>query len=506
MKALIDSAIGLVLAVLIFVVLDLIIGATGMGDPLENTNWSRGFDTNAQYIVPDPEVEGAWITQFRATGRLERPIPPKTEKQRVLLFGGSNTAGFSHPRMTEILNDAAGEKGFYAVQNLGREGYGSTRVRIVFEQAIKHLEPDIVIIYAGHNEFVEMGFQMDLEAAGISTSQSSLQAAARDTNLFRALVRAYAPDLTERSEATASTRPEEWAWEYAKFKTFSYDQTLRHFEHYADNLRSMCQSARDRGIEVLICTVVHNRMAPPFSSTFPKELTEKQRSEYSKHYIKAMNLRPAFLEPLLPLLENERVHQKDYRSRGPYQPEYAAELESQRPSHGYLADKQPQHHNRQRWKPAVVAHDKALLRFYTRDFDAQERLALEQAEVEYKAALAIVPDHPRALFELAMVSYLLERDDALVTQMFEDAARFDRAPRKANAHTNDLVLQVASEIEGVRLLDTDRIFRESQQLELVGWEWMADHCHVNRGGGMVIMQLMAEAVLEHWPVTQTEDH
>ena len=505
MKALIDSAIGLVLAVLIFVVIELVLGATGMGDALENTNWSRGFDTNAQYMVPDPEVEGGWLTHFRDKGRKERPIAPKTEARRVLLFGGSNTAGFPNWHLKNLLDEAAGNGDEFAVYNLGREGYGSARVRIVFEQALENLDPDIVIIYAGHNEFVEMGFQMDLEAAGLSTTQTRLQAAARDTNLFRALVRAYTPDPAARSEGATSQRPEEWEWEYEKFKSITYDQTKVQFDHYADNLRGMCRSARERGVDVMICTVVHNRMAPPFSSTLPKDLSPERRKQYSEHFVAGNQLLPPFLKPLLPVREDERVHQKDYHSRGAYVPDQAAVLESMRPSHGYLADKQAMHQKRDQWDPHVVAHDKALARFWARDIDAVQRAALEQAESEYRAALAIVPDHPRALFELALVSYLLERDDSTVTQMLEDAARFDRAPRKATSYTNELVAQVASEIEGVQLVDIDRVFRESEEMEIVGWEWMADHCHVNRGGGMVVMELMAEALLEHWPATRTED-
>jgi len=55
-----------------------------------------------------------------------------------------------------------------------------------------------------------------------------------------------------------------------------------------------------------------------------------------------------------------------------------------------------------------------------------ERRALEQAESSLQQALAICPDHPRALFELGLVGLLLQRDPAEVRRLFEAAASGDR--------------------------------------------------------------------------------
>jgi hypothetical protein len=133
-----DLAVGLLLAVLVLGAVELGLRAAGVGAPGAQSDLSRGFDPRAAYLVPDPEQPGGWTTQFGDKQMPERRVPPRDGRARVLLFGGSNTNSLP----VDVLRRALGEQG-YDVHNLGRNGYGSARVRPLVEQSLEHLDPDV---------------------------------------------------------------------------------------------------------------------------------------------------------------------------------------------------------------------------------------------------------------------------------------------------------------------------------------------------------------------------
>ena len=136
---------------------------------------------------------------MRDDPELEVLVPPKGERRRVLLVGGSNTQLFPGEVLEERLvarsAEAGGRRGWEVV-NLGRPGYGSERLRIYLAQAMV-LEPDVVVIYTGHNEFVEAGFADDLhrrrDHAATRWTDRATRALQR-LRTFNLLTRAFAPD------------------------------------------------------------------------------------------------------------------------------------------------------------------------------------------------------------------------------------------------------------------------------------------------------------------------
>ena len=75
-------------------------------------------------------------------------------------------------------------------------------------------------------------------------------------------------------------------------------------------------------------------------------------------------------------------------------------------------------------------------------------------------------------------------DEARINEIrarFEDAARYDRAPRKTNPALLERVRELAARAEVV-LHDSDAAFAACHADGLVGWEWMSDHCHLSSSG------------------------
>lgn len=493
-----DAVLGVLVTLVLLALFEGIFWAAGMGEPHSRTSLSRGFSSNEAYLVPDPEVAGGWRTQMFEGQANERSIPPKGERKRVILFGGSNTRSFQRGRLPESLVSVANGPA-YEVVNLGRSGYGSGRVAVLFAQAVELLEPDIVVIYAGHNELTEASFEMDIEGEWASDWLRGLAELSRKTRTVNVLAEAFAPE-----PRAMRTKPKAWSSEYLKFTNITYDQTRLFFATYEENLRAMCELALDRGVGVVLCTVIHNRFAAPFGSTFPADMSAEDRAEFDRIHARAVGELPPFLLTLLPQKEQDRVHYFDWVRKGVDgllgdEEEIAeAELPGIRPSTGPLADQDPLLGDPAAWHPKIPVFYAALGELNARRGDPALREQLSRAKAFLVNALKLCPDHPRALFELALVEYLLEDDDRLVRKHFELAAELDRAPRKGSEATNSIVRKVAADHPEVLLFDADAIFASRVPMGLVGWEWMMDHCHLNIGGRRVLMHDLAEAIVAKW--------
>ncbi|MFT5151948.1 MAG: hypothetical protein ACI841_001935, partial [Planctomycetota bacterium] len=187
-----DAVLGVFVTIVLFGSFELILWAADMGQT-HGASVSRGFDSEDVMFWPDPQVEGAVIPHIFGGKQKERPIPPKSEAKRILLFGGSSTRGFQHGRLPEHLQELAGI-GKYEVINLGRSGAGSVRVKIIFDQAIEMLQPDIVVLYTGHNELTEAAFAIELADTWSSDWMNTAGALANHSRTVQLLAQSFAPE------------------------------------------------------------------------------------------------------------------------------------------------------------------------------------------------------------------------------------------------------------------------------------------------------------------------
>jgi lysophospholipase L1-like esterase len=492
-KLVLDSLLGLVLTVAILGGIEAALWAMGLGEAEKQMSYSRGFDPTAAYLVPNPDIDGGWETRFNSRGRKEIKVPPKSGKARVLIFGGSNTAGCPIWVLDRRLKNKQPRNSYEAI-NLGRQGYGSARVRLILEQAVEKIAPDVLVIYAGHNEFIEKSFEMDLQEAGLGDWSAKPLELAGNTRTFQAIYSHYAD-----SYVPPQVEPEAWKSEYTKFAHLSYEQTQVFFDKYEQNLRAMCRTALDNGVEIMLCTIVYNRLAAPFSSSLPKGLTDEQVREFYELHRMAEGLLPKYLGPLLTNNELERLQNRDWGPNGVgYEPAKDV-LESSRPCRAILKDQDPMLETEKTWTPKVRQLDSCLKLFWARDMAMRSRAQIERAESLLTQALEICPDHPRALFELAVVKYLLGRGDIEVLELFEQAATYDRAPRKGSEAINDIIRKVANDMEGVDLYDIDTLYRACHPGGLISYEFMVDYCHLSFGGRWLLMELVGDRIFELWP-------
>lgn len=482
MKYLKDALIGLAVTIVLFAAAESVLWAAGLGEPDLATPLSRGFDATVPYLVADPEVEGGFVTTFSDGKFPEKHIAPKSERFRVVLFGGSNTASFRAKWLQADLDERAGVD-VYEVVNLGREGYGSERVAIILDQALDLLEPDLVWIYSGHNEFIERGFQMDLEDVWETEWGRDVGEVARRSRIVNAMASWLAPEA-EASDA----KPERQRAEYKKFSGLTWEETQVFFEGYRQNLTRMCKRALEDDVEVVLSTIIYNRFAMPFVDTLPGTLSTDQVQEFRASRTEIEAVLPKFLGPLLPRVGWKHVFVGDWDPKP--RAEGTPNLPGRRECFGVLAELDSELTPP---KPKARRVYKALARVYAQDFTVEERIALQSSLELLERALKIVPDHPTTLFEAALVGLALDPTGPQIVERFEDAGRFDRAPRRGSRSTNAIVASVAAELE-VELFDADALFASRMPMGLVGFEWMIDECHLATGARKQLMRDVADAL------------
>jgi hypothetical protein len=95
-------------------------------------------------------------------GGLSVPVEKAPDELRVLLLGGSATAGWNLPWTQNIAGiaqrelDAALPDRQVRVYNLGRSGWATAQVLELFDGVVDPLKPDVVVLVAGNNETLDI--------------------------------------------------------------------------------------------------------------------------------------------------------------------------------------------------------------------------------------------------------------------------------------------------------------------------------------------------------------
>jgi hypothetical protein len=332
---------------------------------------------------------------------------------------------------------------------------------------------------------------MDVEEAWDNSVVASLADALEATRFGRVLAQAF----REARPSSQYTHLADWEAEYKKFSDLPWSDTIKIWSAYEENLRYMGRLAQAQGVPMLLCTPVWNRLSSPRVDTPPPGLTSEVIDQARRLHRRARKHYPAPLTELLPRKEQQRVHLFNWGGPGKVFKDGRLQepLPELRPSLGWLADQDPKLYMEREWHPKVRAWYASLSWLYG-SRTAEEEKSLHRAAKLLEEGLEILPESAILRFDMAMVRYAAGERGPDIRAAFEEAARLDRAPRKANPHSNERVHRVAAELEGVHLFDADKRFAEGSPDGLVGWEWMTDHCHLSHGAGGALLRDIADEV------------
>ena len=238
------------------------------------------------YYILNPEVKNRYFSryQFNATPSPDYFLVSKPKGSlRIFCLGGSTTVGYPYwyngafstslrDRLHAIFPDRTIE-----VINVGMTATNSFTVLDMAKEVMNY-EPDLLIVYDGHNEFYG--------ALGISSHESigkyrwltmlNLQLIHLKTFMLLRELYATVTSLLHHSPASRSpgTLMETLAFgQYIPFGSDEYNSCLDIFKENLSDLKNLCAN---KGIPVILGTQASNlRDMPPFVSLPSKTISEK---------------------------------------------------------------------------------------------------------------------------------------------------------------------------------------------------------------------------------------
>lgn len=253
----------------------------GVGEAARFEDPYVGFEPGRDLFLREGDVyvtSPAKLTFFNPQ-RFPAKKPPGT--LRIFALGGSTTAGrpYDHqvafPRWLELYLEALDPEGDVEVVNAGAISYASYRVVVLMRELVRY-EPDVFVVYTGHNEFLEERSYSDLIDEDPRWRRFRLWLhGLRSAALLRRGIEGWRPDREKGDagddvprvllESEVRTKLEDWTG----LETYEKDEALRRAVvlHYEHNLRQMVRLAEDHGVELVFVLPASNlKDFSPFKS------------------------------------------------------------------------------------------------------------------------------------------------------------------------------------------------------------------------------------------------
>lgn len=255
------------------------LGLSLAGVPLiaEREDPFRGFSGRIRVFERQGEIyrtrhPGPGATFNDESFRVARPV----DGLRLFTLGGSSSYGFpwdgrvAFPALLgDVLQAAHPDRPVESV-NASGISYAMHRLNLVADELLEY-EPDLFVVYSGHNEFVEpAAFEALKNRSPVRTRVEGLLAQTRlYSGLYTLLGRVRAPpalpDFDERVRRVDAA-------------TFAPSAKAAVVDEFGWRLRRLVRRARDHGVRVVLCTVPANlRDWRPEASWVDPSLSPAQR-------------------------------------------------------------------------------------------------------------------------------------------------------------------------------------------------------------------------------------
>jgi tetratricopeptide (TPR) repeat protein len=214
---------------------------------------------------------------------------------RIFCLGGSTTYGRPYDDTTSFCGwmraflPVADPSRAWEVINAGGISYASYRVALLMEELVRY-EPDLFIIYTGHNEFLER--RTYGEILEMPALLRELDAILAHTRIYAVLHRF----LRDSSESSPDKRPELPAEVHAVLDasvgpddyTRDDEGQLKVLEHYRFNLGRMVESATASGADAIFVAPASNLAScAPFKSEHRSGLKPDQLERWRERMVEA---------------------------------------------------------------------------------------------------------------------------------------------------------------------------------------------------------------------------
>jgi len=274
----------LVVVVSFFVLLEALLWVAGVPTLLSQQDPFRGFSDSVSVYQLDP-ARSVYRTTPRASRHSFNPqefAALKPERGfRVFILGGSSAYGFpwgaeqsfSRP-LEDALVDALPDRDVEVI-NAAAMSYGSHRLRVLVRELL-HYEPDLFVLYSGHNEFVEREFFADFLTR--RQGLDGLQKAVARSRLAWLLSR-----LRPAPGAEAGADLLGLDVDHARELVESTAEKQAAGEQLRNNLEAVVDAIAEQSVPVILCTVPANLTGwAPNDSLFRADLAPASRRQVEK--------------------------------------------------------------------------------------------------------------------------------------------------------------------------------------------------------------------------------
>ncbi|MDW7680921.1 MAG: tetratricopeptide repeat protein [bacterium] len=291
MKKIVFITICLLIPVLFFFLLEIILRLTGYGDDLKLIRTTT--IKNQKFYQLNPEVGRRYFS------RMHRDLIPQLYPQtfeyqksantfRIFLIGGSTMAGFPYQlnaRINSLLKDRL--ETYYPdrkfeVVNTGLSAINSFSVLDFVDELINY-EPDLFIIYMGHNEFYGAYGVSSLEKIGKSPGFIRAYLTLNKFKLFLLLRRTVQSVSHLFFSAAEHNGSRTLMASVAKKKVVPLHSSEYRLakQYFRDNLERIILKIRKQRTPLLISTIFSNiRDQEPFISLFADKTPTQSRTEW----------------------------------------------------------------------------------------------------------------------------------------------------------------------------------------------------------------------------------
>jgi len=229
------------------------------------TDIGLGFTEDSRLFIPDPYDSRYLITHPNKTVAFQNQRFLKNKPSgtlRIFFLGGSsvNYVHYELPSLSERLKENLKPK-YKNVEiiNCGGLSYGTHRLVLIAREIVNY-EPDLVMIYSGHNEFEEIE-QLHLARIQSTKLQKILYSSAM-MRFIRDRIATYQISQLEKEHnqrMLAQSLPDAGkGWNHV----FTPQEIAERMEKYKNNLNEIIQLCKEKNIKVVIATVPSNYIKP----------------------------------------------------------------------------------------------------------------------------------------------------------------------------------------------------------------------------------------------------
>ncbi len=262
---------------LLFVLVEGVLTVIDVSDPQKAEDPYVGFKNNINVFIENPDDPATLMYNPRRSQLKQYISKVKPENEyRIAFFGGSNVFKFQ-PELAlfeQMLEKANPDLDVKSI-NFGLPAYGSHRVVPMVKEAVQY-DLDLILIYSGHNEFLEKRFfENILTEPEILTSARLFFQKLRFYTLMRSAYRAVKAkavgmhtDQARREHETgkidlhgADVKVDWGKYTNRKFQRFTLFQ-------YESNLNRIAKIAADSNVPILIGILASPDLTRPRASCF----------------------------------------------------------------------------------------------------------------------------------------------------------------------------------------------------------------------------------------------